>query len=60
MGLLYIVGTVPELPEPFRLRLRSGHKPGPGRIDGRLRLGRRGEGVPDLSNPCDAYSYCLL
>lgn len=51
MGLRCVVGTVPEPPKPFWLRLRSRHQSSPGRIDGRLRLGRGGAGVPHLSEP---------
>jgi len=48
MGLRCVVGTAAEPSKPFRLRVRSGHECWPGRIDGRLRLGRRSACVPDL------------
>lgn len=53
MGLRCVVGTESEPPKPFRLRVRSGHERRPGRIDGRLRLGRRGSRVPGLRSSDD-------
>jgi len=53
MGLRCVVGTEREPPKPFRLRVRSGHERRPGRIDGRLRLGRRGARVPGLRRSSD-------
>lgn len=48
MGLRRVIGTTAEPPEPFGLRVRLRHVCRTGRTDGRLRLGRRGAGVPGL------------